>query len=92
MSPDDFEPLVGTIFEVCRATEESLGIRLTEVACFGERPGHRVPFALRFHGPVSPVLEHAIHPVEHPGIGRLELFLGPVQDDGPGITYEAVFA
>jgi len=88
----DFEPAVGSLFHVRQGEREPLAIRLSEVVTFGEHPGRRAPFALRFAGPLTPVLEHATHRLEHPDLGELDLFLGPVQSAGPGITYEAVFA
>lgn len=88
----DFQPAVGTVFEVHHGAAEPLRIRLIEVVAFGERPGHRQPFALRFEGPESPVLEQVTHRVVHPHVGELELFLGPVQSGSEGVRYEAVFS
>ncbi len=70
---------------------DPLPIRLIDVVTFGERPGYRQPFALRFEGPDSPVLAHVTHRLVHPDLGELELFLGPIQSCSGGITYEAVF-
>ena len=91
LTPADFEPAIGTVFEVDCGAAEPLPIRLSEVVTFTERPGHRQPFALRFEGPDSPVLAHVTHHIAHPDLGDLELFLGPVQSASAGITYEAVF-
>lgn len=92
LNPDDFRHAVGTLFEVYFGGAEPLPIRLAEVVTFGARPGHRQPFALRFEGPTWPVLAQVTHHVVHPELGELDLFLGPVQSDADGITYEAVFA
>jgi hypothetical protein len=91
LTPADFQPAVGTVFEVHYGGAAPLPIRLTEVVAFGERPGHRQPFALRFEGPDSPVLAQVTHRLAHPELGELELFLGPVQSGSDAITYEAVF-
>jgi hypothetical protein len=90
----DFEGAVGTDFAVVgdESDRASVSIRLTEVVAGGEQPGRRQPFALRFRGPSSPVLEHITHAVAHAEMGRFELFLGPVGADADGIVYEAVFA
>jgi hypothetical protein len=92
LTPADFESAVGSVFEITGGESGPVRVRLAEVAVLGERPGHRQPFALRFHGPASPVLTQAIHGISHAGIGELELFLGPVVSDSDGITYEAIFA
>ena len=102
LTAGDFEPFIGTDFEVFdiqvpgRETPGppaalALVVRLVEVQLLRERPGHRQPFALHFTGPTSPVLAHQVHRLSHAGMGELELFLGPVVSDAPGITYEAVF-
>lgn len=91
LTPADFGPAVGTLFEVHYGAAEPLSIRLAEVVTFAERPGHRQPFALRFDGPDFPVLAQVMHRLVHPDLGELDLFLGPVHTGSPGITYEAVF-
>lgn len=87
----DFGPAVGSVFEVVVEASEPVRIRLAQVDVRGERPGHRQPFALLFHGPPSPVLAHVTHRIAHSELGELELFLGPVASDAEGIVYEAVF-
>ena len=87
----DFRPAIGSVFDVHYGGAEPLPIRLIEVVSFGERPGYRQPFALRFEGPGSPVLAQVTHHIVHPDLGELELFLGPVQSASEGVTYEAVF-
>jgi hypothetical protein len=89
---EDFEPAIGTVFEIALAGHAPLALRLTEVRLHGERPGHRRPFSLEFLGPGAPVLAHATHAIAHPQLGELELFLGPIVSDADGITYEAVFS
>jgi hypothetical protein len=42
-------------------------------------------------GLATPTLPSFTHHLTHPGLGDLEIFLGPVARDGPGLTYEAVF-
>ena len=99
----DFEPLVGTDFQVSGADVPGpdasapppatvLVIRLVQVQLLRERTGHRrQPFVLRFTGPASPVLAQQIQRLSHAEMGELEFFLGPVVSDPPGVTYEAVF-
>lgn len=104
----DWDPLVGTDFHVgavpqtedgaAAATGEVAGsakpsaLRLVQVTRLGDSPGPRQPFSLRFLGPASPVMPHAIHRLSHPGLGEVDLFVGPVLSGAPGTTYEAIFA
>jgi hypothetical protein len=59
------------------------------------RPGApvrpRSPFSLVFRGPLSPVMPQRTYPLEHPALGRLEIFLVPIGPDASGMRYEAVF-
>jgi hypothetical protein len=88
----DFEAALGTVFEIVDGDANRVKIQLAEVVVLGERTGHRQPFSLRFHGPLSPVCEQITHHVVHAEMGDFELFLGPIAADAERITYEAVFA
>jgi Domain of unknown function (DUF6916) len=88
----DFEPAVGTVFEIVDGDADPVKLRLSEVVLLSERPGHRRPFSLRFHGPLSPAREQITHHILDAEMGEFELFLGPIAADGEHITYEAVFA
>ena len=88
----DFAAVLGSDFEIVDGESAPVRIRLSEVVELGERPGHRRPFSLRFHGPRSPTLAHVTHRVAHAEMGEFDLFLGPVGSDPDGILYEAVFA
>jgi hypothetical protein len=88
----DFDGAVGTDFEIDDGEAGPVKVRLAEVVLMSERPGHRRPFSLRFHGPASPMLEHVTHHVVHAEMGAFELFLGPVAAEPDRIVYEAVFA
>jgi hypothetical protein len=54
-------------------------------------PSGREPFALLFRGPADPILPQRIYPLEHAGLGKLDIFLVPVGPDDQGMRYEAVF-
>lgn len=67
---------------------------LAEAVGLGERigVGDRVtPFHLRFRGPSRPRLPQRTYLLDHPVLGRHEVFLVPIAEDGDGRTYEAVF-
>ncbi len=91
----DFEPLVGQCFR--RPLDDGSAIELT-LAAVGRRraaPGWREPFSLLFTGPADPTLLPDVHPIDHPVLGYLELFIGPVVAGPPNpdvTTYEVVFA
>jgi hypothetical protein len=68
-------------------------ISLTLIAVSPGRPreGGRDPFSLTFTGPADITLQQGIHPLTHPELGDVELFLTPVGQAGPDWAYEAVF-
>ncbi|MFO1312332.1 MAG: hypothetical protein U1F41_09740 [Burkholderiales bacterium] len=49
------------------------------------------PFSVIFEGPLDRVLRQGTFPIDHPALGRMELFLVPVARTATGIDYEAVF-
>lgn len=93
-------PHRGTEFQLPLATE-LLAFELTEVNSLGHGPGSGTgpgevalraePFSLVFRGPRQPILPQAIYPLDHPVLGRLEIFLVPIGYDDRGLRYEAVF-
>ena len=74
---------------------EPIELELVHVAELGQRsrPEARPPFSIQFLGPVSShyLVQH-IYPLEHPEIGRLELFLVPLGSESGRMRYEAIFA
>ena len=48
-------------------------------------------FSLIFSGPETPMLDQAIHILEHEQLGQVQLFLVPIANVGGSIHYEAVF-
>ena len=80
-------PLVGDSFEIARADGSRVKLRLVEARAL---PSRGESFSLVFQGGEGTVLESAVHRLEHPGLGAVELFLGPV---GPALgrpEFEAV--
>ncbi len=50
------------------------------------------PFSLVFRGPIEPVLNQGMYSLYHEQIGTIEnIFLVPIDADGNGRYYEAVF-
>jgi hypothetical protein len=90
-----FAPLVGDRFALEAEPGVSVDVRLAEAtdhaADATARGVHRAPFSLVFAGPAEPILPQRTWPLEHPELGRFELFLVPVGRDAAGVRYEAVF-
>ena len=90
-----FAPLVGSTFSVALGAPWDLRLELAEVAALSSQTSFtgalRAPFRLIFHGPTQPVHPQATLPLEHPQLGRLEIFLVPIGPDAIGMRYEAIF-
>jgi hypothetical protein len=92
LTAQDFEAVLGSSFAVLDAQcQVVLSLSLARVVRLQERPGYRQPFSLRWTGPPAPILaQHAYH-LTHPGLGDIEIFLGPIAASASVATYEAVF-
>ena len=80
-------PFVGDSFEIARADGSRVTLRLIEARAL---PSRGEAFSLVFQGGAGTALESAIHRLEHPALGAVDLFLGPV---GPPLgrrEFEAV--
>lgn len=96
LSRADFEPRVGQRFAVASAP----GLELELLAVEDPFPQLRAPaaaegaregFSLLLAGPAEPRLAQGMHPVELAGVGRLPLFLVPLQPADGQARYQAVF-
>lgn len=91
-------PLVGSTFAIARDVPWNLRLELAEASPLSPQTSFtgafRAPFRLIFHGPPQPVHPQATLPLDHPELGRVEIFLVPI---GPGaqgrniMQYEAIF-
>ena len=87
-----FEAHMGTPFRIHFGGESPLVVVLYEVKPHEAHPGPRSqPFSVYFRGAHPPVLPQRIYPLEHDGLGKLEIFLVPIGPDAQGMRYEAVF-
>jgi len=95
LTRDTFQPHVGSAFRLVAADEQTLDLTLAEChELTGSHGESREPFSLLFQAAADdPVLEQQqIVPLEHPDLGRLEIFLVPLGPDKDGRwRYEAVF-
>ena len=88
----EFAGAIGSTFKVVDPDGRvMLSLTLFKVVPGPERAGQRQSFSLYWNGPATPILTSFTHHLTHPGLGDMEIFLGPVATDGPGLTYEAVF-
>jgi hypothetical protein len=92
----DFEGLIEAAFPTDVLEGGPVALRLIDARTLGEAmdPGGRPPFSLIFLGPDRPILEQRVHPVGHPTLGTLDLFLVPIgpANDRPGLRYQAIFS
>lgn len=93
-----FAPLAGSTFSVALTPPWDLQLALAEVAALSLQTSFtgasRAPFRLIFRGPAQPVHSQRILPLDHPELGRVEIFLVPIGPVGPGnpsMQYEAIF-
>ncbi len=91
-----FAAFAATVDEDYRiALEGGASIALTLVAArpvAGGAPGpDPTAFALEFRGPRTPAFGQGLVPLDHPRLGRLELFVVPIGEGPDGRRYEAVF-
>jgi hypothetical protein len=89
-----FQAQLGTS---CRLhTGPSLPPRALLISEVAEAPsratGYRIPFTVLFLGGTEPPLPQGTYLIEHPVLGRIELFVVPIGPNGSGHQrYEAVF-
>lgn len=90
-----FAPFVGSSFSVALSPPWNLRLELAEASPLSPQTSltgaFRAPFRLIFHGPAQPVQPQATVPLDHPELGRLEIFLVPIGPDARGMRYEAIF-
>jgi len=95
LTVEDFSRLLGRPFRLLAEGSASLELILVEARSLAPGRGaagpRREPFSLVFRGPVSPVLPQRIYPLENEALGRLEIFIVPIEAGAEGVKYEAVF-
>lgn len=86
-----FEPHLNTTFRLHLEDADALDLELIEA---NDRTPERFDgeqFSLIFKGPPDPFLPQQIYTLEHAAMGRLALFLVPVDQKKDGFRYEAYF-
>jgi hypothetical protein len=90
LSVADFERRQGELFAL-RTAQMEVPFRLTTVNKLGDSGRAGGAFSLCFVTAPGPILQQAIYPLEHPQLGRLEIFLVPLGPREQGNLYESIF-
>ena len=86
-----FAGCVGNTFRIRASEDRAETVTLIEVQELGSS-GPREQFSVIFRGGQGDHLPQRIYPMEHEGLGRMDLFLVPIGPDDEGMLYQAVFA
>lgn len=85
---EHFEPLIAQDFQL---ENSDVKLKLFEVKALKTREGAaRTAFALLFSSPV--LAPQGTYALQHEALGKLEIFLVPIRQDGAGVHLEAIFS
>ncbi|NTV15707.1 MAG: hypothetical protein HGA96_17550 [Desulfobulbaceae bacterium] len=91
LKKEDFAPHLNSAFEVYPEGMGVVAIELVEVT--DKSSGSLDAFALLFQGGFGPVFRHDTHRVNHPELGEMAIFLGPVHTGKiDAVYYQAIFS
>jgi hypothetical protein len=93
VTEEDFAKCVNQTCQVHHGSDR-LEMQLVEcrkLSVPGRSGGLRVPFALLFRGPKTPVLPQRMYQFDFEPLGAVEIFIVPVGPDEAGMRYEAIF-
>jgi hypothetical protein len=91
LKKEDFEPHLGSAFQVWPEGMDMVTIELVEVK--DKSSATLDSFSLLFRGGTDSVFRHNTCRVRHPVMGEMELFLGPVQTGKTDAVYfQAIFS
>lgn len=93
---NDFQPLVGSAFEVVLDNAETVSLTLVDVRALAPATEQRrAPFSLLFHGPAQPILAQQTLSLQHATLGTVSIFVVPLglatNDSVTHARYEAIF-
>jgi hypothetical protein len=87
---DAFE--VGSTFTIQVSADSSLSLELIAIESLPTAPNaRRQSFLLRFRTSERARIPQRIYGLDHPALGRMDVFLVPVGPDQVGMRYDAVF-
>ena len=92
ITAEAFADLHGGGIDVLRDGAQPLRLRLCQITPLGPGgPRSAPPFSVTLCAPDGDRLAQGIHALQHPSLGRLELFLVPIGRLADGAGYEIVF-
>lgn len=86
-----FELHLNTTFRLHLEDVDALDLELIEASDKTPERFNGEQFSLIFKGPPDPFLPQQTYTLEHAAMGRLDLFLVPVDQKKDGFRYEAYF-
>lgn len=84
-----FTPLIGETFAIFADDASPVEVELISADAYKEDASQ---FSIVFRGPPEPVLPQSTYRIQHPKLGRRDLFIVPIGPDQMGMRYEAVFS
>ncbi len=90
LTQEAFAKNVNTKFHVSADDTNQVELELAEVSELKQHHAHD-QFAVVFRGPLNLFMGQGIRSFDHDKLGRFELFIVPIRQDGEGYYYEAVF-
>ncbi|WP_319773685.1 DUF6916 family protein [Breoghania sp.] len=84
-----FVPLVGETFRL-NTDEGNIDLVLHEAQALGLSPRPGGAFSLVFRAPQDQPVAQQLHPIHHPALGSMHLFLLPIGSVGDDLAYEAI--
>lgn len=90
LTHETFVQNINTKFHVSADDTSRVELELAEVSELKQLKAHD-QFAVVFRGPLDLFLGQGMRSFDHDKLGRFELFIVPIRQDGDGYYYEAVF-
>lgn len=91
----EFAACTGDSFQLELAPGQAVPALLGEATLLknshGQNPQRRAPFSILFRVPSETMLPQRIYALEHPQLGRLEIFLVPIGREDGHLLLEAIF-
>ncbi len=90
LTQEAFAENVNTKFHASGEDASQVELELAEVSEVIKQKAHD-QFAVVFRGPLNAFMGQGMRSFDHEKLGRFELFIVPIRQDGEGFYYEAVF-
>lgn len=90
LTRENFAGCLGEIFHLCPDHPEGFDLVIELVSELKTGNGQE-SFTVYFRGPSEKWAPQATYPLAHERLGRMEIFLVPVERDEKGVLYEALF-